>query len=192
MFVKHRLYALCLYLLTKGFKTRFCPAYLSIPSTITTIQVTERYWRKQPYFSRIISSIIYLINSPSDRREGSSNPLRPSSARARQPPCHEFSVSWNLENTEKKEPSEPALILMLQTSKWSHAWQKSWLLTPGTTPASNPYLKQSRTEPTTSSASSLGSLPVTLPILHVKKRQNNAHNLCTLKQIFHFEFLFAL
>lgn len=139
----------------------------------------------------IISSVIHLMNPPSERREGSNNPLRPSSARARQPPCHAFSVSWKLEYTEKKEPSEPALILRnIIHSSWqlyslitvniklesfltnSNIFDKSGYesLCQVQQLASTPYRKQSRTEPTTSSASSLGSLPVTLPILQVKKK----------------------
>lgn len=44
------------------------------------------------------------------------------------------------------------------------------------------YLKQSSTEPTTSSANSLGSLPVTLPMLQGfrKKREDNCVSLLTL------------
>lgn len=93
--IKYRTCALFLYLLV----------YFLGPCLLILFYIIDQHKDsgKTTTLKETMSHSSLSMNPPSDRREGSSNPLRPSSARARQPPCHAFSVSWKLKMRKKQK-----------------------------------------------------------------------------------------
>ena len=95
-----------------------------------------------------------VTHSPSLNLSGNSNPRRPSSASARQAPCHPVSLSLSLRAQQSHYHTLTLSHPHTMTSTHPHT------LLP-----SHTHLNMSSNDSTTSSASSRGNLPVIRPIL---------------------------